>query len=320
MDLLDKKILCELDNNCRQGFASIAKKVGSSRAVVGYRIKNLEKEGIIENYITAVNLGKLGYTSYKIYFKLFNLNDNSEKEFYTFMKQAKSVIHCLKTEGAFDCSIVVAVISIKELDYFLSELKNRFSAIIRDYQISIVVMSRIFKLSKVLLGKEQKEPKAERFSGSTESIMLDSKDKAILLAISNNANMPIIEIAKKTNLSIDIVKYRMKKMQETGIVSTFRAIFDTGKLGFYHYVILLKTRKLTKKDEEMTNSWARIHPSVMYITKRIGNWDFELNVALKSIDDFSAFINEMKKQLSEMLESYDMIINTKIIKLNYFPL
>lgn len=319
MDLLDKKILCELDIDCRQPFAAIAKKVGSSRAVVGYRIKNLEKEGIIESYITAVNLGKLGYTSYKIYFKLFNLNDRVEKEFYSFMKDAKCVIHCLKTEGAFDCSVVIAVTSIKALDDFLTELKNSFSAIIRDYQISLVVSSRIFKLSKVLLGKE-KEAKAERFSGSKEDLVLDEKDKTILQAIANNANMPIVEIANKTKLSIDIVKYRMKKMQETGIINTFRAIYDTSKLGFYHYVILLKTRKITKTDEEMISSWARLHPSVMYITKRIGNWDYELNVALKSIEDFSAFIAGMKKQLSEMLESYDTIINTKIIKLNYFPL
>jgi len=320
MDLLDKKILCELDIDCRQPFAAIAKKVGSSRAVVGYRIKNLEKDGVIESYITAINLGKLGYTSYKIYFKLFNLNDRAEKEFYSFMKEAKCVIHCLKTEGAFDCSIVVAVSSIKELDDFLTELKNQFSAIIRDYQISLVVMSRIFKLSKILIGKESKEPKAERFSGSKEDMALDEKDKAILQAIANNANMPIVEIANKTNLSIDIVKYRMRKMQETGIVNTFRAIYDTSKLGFHHYVILLKTRKITKTGEEMINSWAKMHHSVMYITKRIGNWDYELNVALASIDDFSEFIGEMKKQLSEMLESYDTIINTKIIKLNYFPL
>lgn len=320
MDMLDKKILCELDIDCRQPFALIAKKVGSSRAVVGYRIKNLEKESVIESYITAVNLGKLGYTSYKIYFKLFNLNDRAEKEFYSFMKDAKCAIHCLKTEGAFDCSVVIAVSSIRELDDFLTELKNKFSSIIRDYQISLVVSSRIFKLSKVLLGKEPKEPKSERFSGSKENFKLDEKDKAILLVIANNANMPIVEIAGKTKLSIDIVKYRMKKMQETGVVNTFRAIYDTSKLGFYHYVILLKTRKITKAGEEMLNSWAKTHHSVMYITKRIGNWDYELNVALTSIDDFSTFIAEMKKQLSEMLESYDTIINTKIIKLNYFPL
>ena len=43
MDILDKKILCELDMNCRQSASGLQKQSGSSRAVVGYRIANFEK-------------------------------------------------------------------------------------------------------------------------------------------------------------------------------------------------------------------------------------------------------------------------------------
>ena len=319
MDLLDKKILCELDMNCRQTASRIAKAVGSSRAVVGYRIANFEKAGIINAYPTSINLGRLGYSTYKIYFKLFNLDEKAEKEFYNFMKAEKKVIHCLKTEGAFDVSAVVAVDSIKNLDDFLMLLKNRFSQIIKDYQISIVVSSRIFKLSKILFEKPAKEPKAEKYSGITEKIVIDDTDKAILEAIADNARMPIVEIASKTGLSIDIVKYRMKKLVEQNVINSFRVILEMGKMGFYHYVILLKTRKASKEDEDKIQRWAAMHPSLMYLTKRIGNWDYELNVALKDIDDFNRFLADMKRQFSSVIESYDTIMNTAIIKLKYLP-
>ena len=39
LDLKDRKILYELDLNCRQSNAQIGKKVGLSRKVVDYRIK-----------------------------------------------------------------------------------------------------------------------------------------------------------------------------------------------------------------------------------------------------------------------------------------
>lgn len=320
MDLLDKKILCELDNDCRQSHERIAKSIGSSRAVVRYRIKKLEEEGAIQNYIASINLGRLGFTTYKIYFKLFNIDDKAEKDFFSFMSKEKCVIHCLKTEGAFDVSIVVAVESVKELDEFLTRMRTSFYSVIKESRISIVAGSKIYKLGKVLLGKAAKEPKMETISGNKEKAELDAKDRLILSLIASNANMPIVEIASKSHLSIDIVKYRMKKLSSSGVVNAFRAVFDMSKMGFYHYVILIRTRKSAKQDEAMINSWSSAHHSVMYITKRIGDWDYEINVALKGIDDFNAFIAEMRKQLSGILESYGTIMNTKVIKLNYLPL
>ena len=91
-------------------------------------------------------------------------------------------------------------------------LKNRFSQIIKDYQISIVVSSRIFKLSKILFEKPAKEPKAEKYSGITEKIVIDDTDKAILEAIADNARMPIVEIASKTG-----VKHRHCQVQDEEI-------------------------------------------------------------------------------------------------------
>jgi len=47
LDLKDRKILYELDLNCRQSNTQIGKKVGLSRKVVEYRIKKMEEEGVI---------------------------------------------------------------------------------------------------------------------------------------------------------------------------------------------------------------------------------------------------------------------------------
>ena len=47
IDLKDRKILYELDVDSRQSNAEIARKVGLSKQVVGFRIKRLVKEGLI---------------------------------------------------------------------------------------------------------------------------------------------------------------------------------------------------------------------------------------------------------------------------------
>ena len=59
LDLLDKKILFELDLNSRQSNQEIARKVRSSKEVVSYRIKKLEENKVIFKYLTILDPAKL---------------------------------------------------------------------------------------------------------------------------------------------------------------------------------------------------------------------------------------------------------------------
>src|SRR3989338_8119750 len=136
MDLIDKKILCELDLNSRVPMTQLAKKIHANRNVIAYRIKNLEEAGIIRKSICSINLGSLGYKTYKIYFKLHS--SAQEKEFMADLMKDKRVITCIKTEGTYDYSTSVAVRTILELDDFLFSLKNKFKELIKDYLVSIV--------------------------------------------------------------------------------------------------------------------------------------------------------------------------------------
>ena len=76
IDLKDRKILYELDLNCRQSNAQIGKKVGLSKEVVTYRIKRMEDEGVITRYWTAIDTMKLGYYIYRIYISFQNITED----------------------------------------------------------------------------------------------------------------------------------------------------------------------------------------------------------------------------------------------------
>ena len=67
IDVKDRKILYQLDMNARQSFSQIGKKVGLPKTVVSYRVKKMQKNGIINNFYTVIDTFKLGYSSYRIY-------------------------------------------------------------------------------------------------------------------------------------------------------------------------------------------------------------------------------------------------------------
>ena len=73
LDIKDKKILYQLESNSRQPLSSLAKKVGLSREVVAYRIKQLEQKGIIHHYVTVIDFVRLGYMFLRIFFRYNNI-------------------------------------------------------------------------------------------------------------------------------------------------------------------------------------------------------------------------------------------------------
>ena len=69
----DKKILSFLCYNVRLPVTKIAKLLGMSRQSVEYRIKIMEKNGLIVGSRTVINIGKMGYSSYHYFLNLHNL-------------------------------------------------------------------------------------------------------------------------------------------------------------------------------------------------------------------------------------------------------
>src|SRR5512136_1676871 len=80
IDLKDRKILYELDLNCRQSNTQIGKKVGLKKDVVAYRIKRMQDEGVIKNFWTAINTFNLGYNVFRIYITLQYVNVEKKNE------------------------------------------------------------------------------------------------------------------------------------------------------------------------------------------------------------------------------------------------
>jgi Lrp/AsnC family leucine-responsive transcriptional regulator len=60
LDELDVAILRELQKDCRVPLQVIAAKVKSSTSTVHYRVKRLEREGIIDGYYAHINPEKVG--------------------------------------------------------------------------------------------------------------------------------------------------------------------------------------------------------------------------------------------------------------------
>jgi Lrp/AsnC family leucine-responsive transcriptional regulator len=60
LDELDLEIIAELQRDCRTPLQDIARRVGHPPSTVHYRVKRLEKEGIIDGYYAKINPERIG--------------------------------------------------------------------------------------------------------------------------------------------------------------------------------------------------------------------------------------------------------------------
>ena len=102
LDAKDRAILYYLDLDARQSNSTIAKKTKLSKEVVNYRIKNLVKNGIIQNFCTIIDNAKLGYVIYRVFIRFQEVDIEKEKEILEFLKNFKSIGWIIQLEEMYD--------------------------------------------------------------------------------------------------------------------------------------------------------------------------------------------------------------------------
>src|SRR3989344_5904081 len=97
LDQKDKKILKVLDKNARISIADISRKTGIQRDSVLYRINKMEKQEAIKFFHTVLDPTLLGYPIYTfVNFVLYNLTEENEKSFLSFLKNHSNVVYVAK--------------------------------------------------------------------------------------------------------------------------------------------------------------------------------------------------------------------------------
>ena len=109
MDLKDRKILAELQADCRRPIAEIADRVGLSLSACARRITLLETHGYIEGYGARLNADLLGYgMTFYVEVSLDNQTDAALAAFEKAALRRAEVLECHLMTGDADYLVKVA--------------------------------------------------------------------------------------------------------------------------------------------------------------------------------------------------------------------
>lgn len=114
---LEKKILKSLNEDARKSFREVAKEIGTSTTTIYNNVRKMEKTGILEGYVPAVNEELLGYTHTAVI--MLRVAQGKLQKVYAVIVNYPEVREIYDVTGEWDTILVCFFKTRQDLDHFL---------------------------------------------------------------------------------------------------------------------------------------------------------------------------------------------------------
>jgi len=314
LDAKDRMILYQLDQNSRQSYSEIGKKVKMPKNVVAYRVKRLMDEGIINGFYTIINVAKLGYMYIRLFISIQNGDEQTEKEIADYFIQKREVSWISKVGDDWNFVVVLLEHDITRFRQLYDDFLYHFNDKISEREVSIATEVYHFK-NKFLF--DRPDSSYCIVGGPLGKAKLDKIDVFVLNKLSTNARVSVLDIAKVLHISPKTVAARIKRLKSENIILDYRCRINYEVLGYQHSHISLIFSRRSKELEKKFFSRLAMHQRVVYITKAIGRWDLEFEILTKDQYERYKILNELKKGFEIPIKSVEIIPTYGIYDIKY---
>jgi DNA-binding Lrp family transcriptional regulator len=307
-------LLYALDVDSSWTLGVLARALRRSKQFVLYRMRKLEEEGVITGYHAIVDMSRLGYFTFRIYFKFQQMTQSGIDAFITFARKLPQIWTITSIQGKWDCALFLGVRSVEDFHRVWDALLLEHKRHIKAYNVAVYAPIHNFN-KKFFIG----EPKdvVERIYGAGEAERIDDGDLRIIRAYAGDVRQPLAAIARRVGVSADIVRRRIRALEERKIIVGYTLGLNLGLLGHTGYrvdVQLLSTRRNRELFE-----YCRAHPNIYQVNRSIGGADFEFEVIVRDLAHLIRIIDEIKTRFEDVVSDVEYFGFSAFYALKYIP-
>lgn len=318
IDLKDKKILYQLSLNARQSLKQLGKKVDLSKNTVDYRIKKLEKHGIIQNYYTFIDGIRLGYTVLRIYFIFQYITEDIKKEIIDYFVKTKSAVVIYSLQGGYDFEVVFWIKDLNSFYTYWQKTLKKYGDYFQDQTLSLYIKYITHKLSFVISDlKGINHSEHIDVMGGRKTVKVDDIDMKILKIISSNARIPLVTLSDKIGMSPEAIKYRINKLKKIEIIKSFRANIDHTKLGYQYFKLDIYLKDYSQRNKIINHIRNNIHLFSIDVTT--GSSHLELEFFVKDLSHLNEIMGEINKKFPGSMRNFKYFNFKEVHKYLFFP-
>jgi|GEM_PF-1799413 len=138
LDKVDGEILKVLNQSARMPVTEIASHIKYPLHTVHYRLKQLQKNNIIQGFRPKINVQQLGMQWHLLLISFNSVPEDRIRKFMVYCKQHNNVYYVTNTVGKYNVMLDVHVKDTEEFRRFLFDIKNAFQDVILLYESVLV--------------------------------------------------------------------------------------------------------------------------------------------------------------------------------------
>ncbi|MBT3690956.1 AsnC family transcriptional regulator [Candidatus Woesearchaeota archaeon] len=300
LDIVDKKILTELELNSSIHLNKLAKKVNKSPETTSYRIQRLKEEGILNRTHLIADMSKFGYTTFRVYIKWQYMTLQDKSDFYTYLKQIPQIWTTAQLHGKWDLGFFVGIKHSKEFKKIWNQIEALYKEKIAEYKIAIYSLVHNFNKTFLL---DNFDCILQRSSGEQLEIPHDETDENIIYTYGKDVRQPLHKVAKEVGVSIETVRKRIKRLEREGVIVGYKTDMDLSKLGYQGYRVDFYL-KSTKRNKEIFE-YLKNHKNFYQINESIGGADIETEIIIENLVLLLEELEKIVKRFKDVIKYFE---------------
>lgn len=148
LDRKDLAILTILARDAKTPAIAIGRKIGMSTNAARMRVKKLEAMKVIEGYKAIFQPSVIGIQNYEILITTEGISAEKEEEFNAYCRSNPHITLFMTCIGRWDINISVDIDGPQQLQQTLSEIRDRFGSVIKDFEYTPILHVYKFNLGK----------------------------------------------------------------------------------------------------------------------------------------------------------------------------
>lgn len=151
--------------------------------------------------------------------------------------------------------------------------------------------------------------------------MLTNQDKKILSVLQEQGRMPIVELAKITNMSESTCLRRTKSLEDTGIIKGYAAILDAEVAGFdVTAFIQVSINQTSEAEFNKFKKAVLAHPLILECYSLSGPYDHLMKIVARNNKELSHFVLKTLKQFPEIRDAQTLFVLHQVKHTNALPI
>lgn len=312
----EKEIICAAQLQALAPVARIRESTGFRDHTIRYALQKGLESGLLRRSCF-LNLFLLGLSQYEVYFSLSAEKAQLRSQVLQALIDCDKISWVGEFSGDYHYGFNICVRTVREvadfLDYLASSLKLNF--------LEKAVASRLSLsyFGNKYLSPHKNDGRVLSYQATNRCVELDDTDRLILSTLMTVDCSSRREIARASGLPYSTLEYRLKKLEQTGVIQGYYYQVKPEDLGIQAFLLLVSVKGFSQAIKKKFHNFCRTHPAIVVFIEALGSWDYELAVEVESQRQMLLLTQELQDTFGTTLQTVKVLPSFEYPKVREYP-